>query len=102
LAALAFASSQSVQAQTLLGLSEVKCLTFIELMEAGDPFAGTIQAWMLGYASGLNTMWKDVKGADRLSRAETGATRYAVGYCRKNPDKPVLSAVNEYFFSLPQ
>jgi hypothetical protein len=47
-------------------------------------------------------MWKDVKGTDRLSRAQTGATRYAVKFCQSNPDKTVLSAINEYFSSLPQ
>jgi hypothetical protein len=102
LAAFVAVSNQGAQAQTLLGLSEVKCVTFIELMDANDPFAGSVQAWMLGYASGLNTMWKDLKGTDRLSRAQTGATRYAVQFCHSNPDKTVLSAINNYFFSLPQ
>ncbi|WP_029585300.1 HdeA/HdeB family chaperone [Bradyrhizobium sp. URHD0069] len=102
LAALMVASNHDAQAQALLGLPEVKCVTFIELIDANDPFAGTVQAWMLGYASGLNAMWKDLKGTDRLSRAQTAATRYAVTFCRSNPDKTVLSAMNEYFFSLPQ
>ena len=103
LAAFIVACSHGAGAQTYLGAGGINCRKFAAMAASNDPIATSVDHWLLGYVSGLNMVWKGVKGNDRLIHSEgPEVAMYALHYCEANPGKSLLNAANDYFFSLPQ
>src|SRR5437867_6769382 len=89
---LALLSNQGARAQTYMGSGGYNWGKFVASAEASDSRSMEITQWLLGYVSGLNMMWKDVKGTDRLINIESlKVPIYVLRYCEANPHKTVLN-----------
>lgn len=98
--------SSQAHAQTYIGAGS-PCVQYLGMLTSNDPFqrqlSQSVQQWGLGYVSGLNMMWKTVKGTDPLLTVEgPQVVAYLQRFCRANPGRTVLNAANDYFFSLPK
>lgn len=103
LGAALLVSGASAQAQTYLGAGGYNCGALGKLAASHDPLVTSIQHWLLGYVSGLNMIWKAVRGTDRLVHSDgQEVASYVMQYCRANPQKTLSNAANDYFFSLPK
>ncbi|MCL2715251.1 MAG: HdeA family protein [Alphaproteobacteria bacterium] len=104
LAAVAIFLNNTAMAQTYIGgYGGIRCSDFRALGSNGKEILDSTWTWMLGYVSGLNMIWKNVKGTDPLIRADAKEVlAYTVHYCKANPHRNVLNAVNDYWFSLPK
>jgi hypothetical protein len=99
----AWAGNQTASAQTYMGLGGFNCALYSTMAVQKDPRADSVDDWLLGYVSGLNMVWKRVKGVDPLVNVETPQVlAYVRRYCTANPQRTVLNGINDYLFSLPQ
>src|SRR5437867_11433744 len=101
--ALTLICNQGAQAQTYMGAGGFPCGKFVAAARSADARSMEVTQWLLGYVSGLNMLWKGVKGTDRLINIESDKVPiFALRYCEANPDRTVLNGINDYFFSLPK
>ena len=101
--ALTLISNQGAQAQTYMGAGGLLCGKFVASARSADARSMEVTQWLLGYVSGLNMLWKRVKGIDLLINIESEKVPiYVLRYCEANPDRTVLNGINDYFFSLPK
>jgi hypothetical protein len=100
---LTLISDQGAQAQTYMGAGAFPSGKFVAAARFADARSMEVTQWLLGYVSGLNMLWKAVKGSDRLINIESEKVPICVlRYCEANPDRTVLNGTNDYFFSLPK
>lgn len=99
--ALTLLSNHGAQAQTYMGSGGILCGKFVASARSADARSMEVTQWLFGYVSGLNMLWKGVKGTDRLINIESEKVPiYVLRYCEANPDRTVLNGINDYFFSL--
>lgn len=67
----------------------------------GDAVRNGMNQWALGYVSGLNMIWVQLKKVDPLSPvAPAVILRGIADYCRTNPGKTLTNAANDVWFKL--
>jgi hypothetical protein len=69
--ALTLIGNQSAQAQTYMGAGGFLCGKFVASARSADARSTEVTQWLFGDVSGLNMLWKGVKGTDRLINIES-------------------------------
>jgi hypothetical protein len=88
--------------QTYFGAGHSRCSDYVREVTSRGALQYNMQGWVLGYVSGLNMIWKTVRGSDPLLTMEpTQALSYTLRYCQNNPENTLANAANAFFFSLP-
>ena len=69
--ALTLVIDQGAQAQTYMGAGGFVRGKFVASARSADARSMEVTQWLLGYVSGLNMLWKGIKGTDRLINIES-------------------------------
>jgi hypothetical protein len=66
-----------------------------------DAVRHNMDQWVLGYVSGLNMIWVQLKKPDPLAPANPKEIlRSVADYCRAHPGKTLANAANDVWFRL--
>jgi hypothetical protein len=90
-------------ANTQLGYGLTSCNQYNQVRQQSPAIEPIIDAWVLGYLSGINYIIHTTKGVDLLAEENAeNISRFIKGYCSANPRKTVTEATNEYWFNLSE
>jgi hypothetical protein len=86
---------------TQIGFGLTECTQYNQFRDKAPDLARGIDAWVLGYLSGVNFMLYTVKGVDLLKdQSAPEILSFVQGYCRSSPARSVANAANEFWFTL--
>jgi hypothetical protein len=89
------------RAEIYFGTGGVLCSQYTAAARKQDPLYHTYSQWMLGYVSGMNTAWKEAKGAEPLATIPTNnLLQYAGEQCQANPGSTLVAVANDWFMSI--
>jgi|AMFO01.1.fsa_nt_gi hypothetical protein len=78
----------------ILGLGALPCGEWVAVKELEEN-ADVLISWVAGFKSGIN--FKNVGIGPQLGPSTVSVTKeYVDYYCTKNPDKPIVAAVQQY------
>ena len=101
LAALLFMLAFRADANTQIGFGLMTCGQYNQFQDKTPDLARGVDAWILGYVSGVNFMAHTSKGVDLLQdQSAKEIISFVQGYCRSTPTKTVANAANEFWFTL--
>jgi hypothetical protein len=91
----------SASANTQIGHGLATCAQYNQSVAESSAAEATIDAWVLGYLSGVNYLVHTTKGVDFLATGNSDIIKgFIQGYCMANPGKTVTEAANEFWLGL--